>query len=258
MTPKSASLTTHLALDADRLLYVALGCSLFGHALILTAWLISSRRIALPHPRGPAKLTYEPESSRAKTRLSEALIPGRANVGGRSGSAYLPTAEAVAGSRGGALGSTLETASTIRIANSFGPSALSVALPQSGAWGEAIDLTNLGAVSQGDPILYTYFSAMREQIQRTANTQMWLPAVAAPGTVYIGFIVNRTGGIQSVEVVPDRSANSAVLQDAAQRIIKAASPFLPFPPSCQDAAKAIVVPIEFSVGTSSLGTATDF
>ena len=100
-------------------------------------------------------------------------------------------------------------------------------------------------------MLYSYLSAMREHIQRVANKQAWLSRQAeGAGTVYIGFVVNQTGAVESVGVVAGRSVGSRLLQDAALRIIQAASPFVPFPPSFGASSKTIVVPIEFSFGAS--------
>ncbi len=119
----------------------------------------------------------------------------------------------------------------------------------SGAWATAVDLTNLEEASHGNPVLLSYFGAIREQIQRMANARAWVPsAEASGGTVYVGFTLGRTGAMQSMSVVPERSSASAPLHDVALRIIKAAAPFPPFPPSFQESSKAIIVPLEFSVG----------
>lgn len=115
-------------------------------------------------------------------------------------------------------------------------------------WASAVDLTNLATAAQGDALLYTFYSAIREQIQRIANGRAWLPEGAAlSGTVYVGFIIDRTGTIQSTAVIANRSANSTVLQRAALDIVQASAPLPAFPPSFKESSKAIVVPIEFAL-----------
>ena len=114
-----------------------------------------------------------------------------------------------------------------------------------------VDLTNLVDAAQGNPVLLSYFSALREQIQRTANQRTWLTGQAAQGIVLISFVLSSNGEVLSASVVADRSVPSRALQDIAMRIVKASSPFVPFPPSLPDSAKTIVVPLEFLVGPSS-------
>ena len=124
------------------------------------------------------------------------------------------------------------------------------ALSESGVSRPAVvDLTNPVDAAGGNPMLLSYFSAIREQIQRTANQQVWAAGKTAQGLVYVSFILNRTGQVLSVEIVSDRSATSPVLHDIATRIIKAAGPFPQFPPSIPDAAKTVVVPLEFLLGS---------
>ena len=113
-----------------------------------------------------------------------------------------------------------------------------------------VDLTNLVDAAQGNPVLLSYFSAIREQIQRTANRNTWMTGNAGGGLIYVSFVLSATGQVQSASVLSDRSAPARPLQDVALRIIKASSPFPPFPPSIGDAAKTIVVPLEFLLGGS--------
>lgn len=124
------------------------------------------------------------------------------------------------------------------------------AAPESGVSRPAVvDLTNLVEAAQGNPMLLSYFGAIREQIQRTANREAWATGKMTQGLVYVSFVVNRTGHVRSVEILTDRSAMSQELRDIAMRIIKAASPFPQFPPSIPDAAKTVVVPLEFLLGS---------
>ncbi|MBI3320086.1 MAG: TonB family protein [Candidatus Omnitrophica bacterium] len=115
--------------------------------------------------------------------------------------------------------------------------------------GAVVDLTNLVDAAQGNPMLLSYFGAIREQIQRTANQQAWATGKIAQGLVYVSFVLNRTGQVRSVEVLSDRSATSQGLHDIATRIIRAAAPFPQFPPSIPDATKTVVVPLEFLLGS---------
>ena len=113
-----------------------------------------------------------------------------------------------------------------------------------------IDLTNLVDASRGDPVLLSYFSAIREQIQDAANRHAWLSGAAGEGLVYVSFVLASSGLIQGVAVVADRSAPSSLLREASLRIVKTAAPFPPFPPSITEPSKTIVVPLEFMLGGS--------
>jgi protein TonB len=112
-----------------------------------------------------------------------------------------------------------------------------------------VDLTNLVDAARGNPVLLSYFSAIREQIQQTANRQAWLTGTSTEGLVYVTFILSATGAIREVQIVTNRSAASAALRDVAVQIVKTAAPFPPFPPSVTEATKTIVVPLEFLLGT---------
>ncbi len=132
-----------------------------------------------------------------------------------------------------------------------------------------VDLTNLVEAAQGDPVLLSYFSAIREQIQRIANRQTWLtgpsedlgiprPGSRAParderaeGLVYVSFVLAATGQVSSVSIAADRSTTSRFLQDIALKIIKNSSPFPSFPPSLKEPSRTIVVPLEFLLGSQT-------
>jgi protein TonB len=118
--------------------------------------------------------------------------------------------------------------------------------PQRGA---VIDLTNLVEASRGDPVLLSYFSAIREQIQQTANRQPWLTGEMTQGLVYVSFTLYASGSVERVVIVGERSVDSEMLRDAALRIVKAAAPFPPFPPSMTEGHKTVVVPLEFLLGS---------
>jgi hypothetical protein len=115
-----------------------------------------------------------------------------------------------------------------------------------GALLQAVDLSNLTEASQGDPVRYGYFSAMRERIQQTANKQIWrLNEAELNGVVYVEFVVANTGNVESASVEPNRSTQVESIQGIAVSIVSGSSPFLPFPPSFKESSKTIIVPIEF-------------
>ena len=235
----------------DRLFHAALVLSLLGHTAVLGAQLIVPGWKYHPRPLKPPKLVYEPDTPQEQSQWSREFSRVRAPLGEAPGPSAPPSADPLIGYEPEGLGSqALEAAMTVRVGTASGESTPFAGPEGDGAWASAVDLTNLATASQGDPILYTYFRALREQIQHTANAQAWVPAEAdASGVVYVGFVIGRTGAIQSAAILSERSADSPTLQGAALDIVKAAAPFLPFPPSFQEAAKAVVVPIEFSVGS---------
>ena len=114
-----------------------------------------------------------------------------------------------------------------------------------------VDLTNLVEAAQGDPVLLSYFSAIREQIQRIANRQTWLTGERDQGLVYVSFVLAATGQVSSVSIAADRSTTSRFLQDIALKIIKNSSPFPSFPPSLKEPSRTIVVPLEFLLGSQT-------
>lgn len=112
-----------------------------------------------------------------------------------------------------------------------------------------IDLSNLTEASGGDPILLTYFSTIREHIEHSARRREWVSGEAHEGMVYVTFVVAANGSLQKATIVADRSVESAALRGAALSILKDAAPFPPFPPSMPEASKAIVIPLEFLLGS---------
>jgi len=99
--------------------------------------------------------------------------------------------------------------------------------------------------AQGDPVLLSYFMAIRDQIQRTANRQTWPADGAGEGLVYVSFVLSQAGMIQSAGNVRGRSIASPALQEMAVKIVQHAGPFAPFPPSVPGGMKTIVIPLEF-------------
>lgn len=117
------------------------------------------------------------------------------------------------------------------------------------ARGAVVDLTNLVEAAAGNPVLLSYFTAIREQIQLTANDQTWMTGQGQNGMVFVSFVLTSKGHLQSATVVGDRSAPSQPLRNIALKIVTSAEPFPPFPPSMPDARKTIIVPLEFLPGS---------
>ena len=130
-----------------------------------------------------------------------------------------------------------------------GPGAgAAAASAREGRWAAAIDLSDVGQAARGNPVLLSYFSAIREQIQRVADEGGWAPQEAASGTVFIGLIINRSGGVRSADVVQERSARAPTLRQTALELVRASAPFPPLPPSylASSSSMTVLVPIEFS------------
>ncbi len=228
---------------------ITIGLSLLGHAAVLGCELIMPGWGSWTQALKPLKLVYEPEQSKESAQLAKSL--GRMKEGIREVAgpvAMMPsTGSGAEGyqpqSSGGDIAALI---SQITVGSVVGTSGSSLAHSGSG-WERAVDLTNLAEASQGNPVLFSYFGALREQIQDTANSQSWLPeGLSIPGTVYVGFVINKEGRLQSSGIVTERSADSNLLQNAALRIIKSSGSFLPLPPSFGDSSMAIIVPLEFA------------
>ena len=217
----------------DRLFTICFAVSLGIHLALLAAqlfpftWLTSSR---VPDP---VEVVYEYEIAQQELRrLKEQLT----RVAREHHAA--PTAST----------GTLDVRPQIRIPDRpllMSPNDLDHALP---APSSIVDLTNLADAARGNPVLLSYFSAIREQIQQTANRREWLMGEAEQGLIYIAFLLTSNGAVKGVDIVSDRSAPSPALRDIALRIVKTAAPFPPFPPSMPEPNKTVVVPLEFLFG----------
>mgnify|MGYP001576280835 CR=1 FL=1 len=108
-----------------------------------------------------------------------------------------------------------------------------------------IDLTDVAKAAGGDPILLSYFSVLREQIERTAHQDAWGRGAREGGLVHVAFLLTSRGAVDAVRVVPERSSASAALQAAAIRIVTSAAPFPPFPPTQDDTSVLVIVPLDF-------------
>ena len=111
-----------------------------------------------------------------------------------------------------------------------------------------VDLANLLETAGSNPVMLSYFSVIRDQIQHTANRRPWAAGAAAEGVIYVRFVLVSNGAIHGTGVVPDKSAGSSALRGVAMQIVQTAAPFPPFPPSLQDPSKDVVVPLEFLLG----------
>jgi len=108
-----------------------------------------------------------------------------------------------------------------------------------------VDLTNLVDAARGDPVLMSYFGAIRDDIERSADQRAWFSADVSEGMVFVSFIVVPDGAIRAIDVVGERSVASPRLRDIAMQIVKAAAPFPPFPPSLKEPEQAVLIPLEF-------------
>ena len=110
-----------------------------------------------------------------------------------------------------------------------------------------IDLNDLTRSVSGNPVLFQYFSVIREQIERSASGRSWVIEQGQQGIVCVAFVLTAEGALQNVHVVGDRSIPSDALWAVALRIVGAAAPFPPFPPSIKETSKTVVIPLEFVV-----------
>ncbi len=113
--------------------------------------------------------------------------------------------------------------------------------------GVAVDLADPVLAAAGDASRLDYFGAVQERIQQAAGRRGWLSGDRQGGVVYVSFVLTASGGISRPAVVRERSTASLELQELAVRIIKAAAPFPPFPPSIEVSRKVMFVPLEFMV-----------
>ena len=243
--------------QTDRLLAITISVSLAAHVLLVGLPLVFHWHGlfgALP----PLRLIYEKNAAREASQWAkEELERVHSRLADLHRLSPIPVPGAVADGHRleGVLQDTIGFGiSNVALRATIGDSSVENLSPKvfggSGAWSTAVDLTNLEEAAHGNPVLLSYFGAIREQIQRMANARSWVPnGEATGGTVYVGFTLGRTGAMQSLSVVPERSTASSTLHDVALRIIKAAAPFPPFPPSFQESSKAIIVPLEFSVSS---------
>ncbi len=217
---------------SDRVFLIAFGVSLAIHLVLLITRIVSFPWLAQMKHRLPLEVVYETAQAKpeveqfqaqlTRTKRDAAAAPAPSQIGDRM-SIRIPDRPFLAGDR-----------------------ALAESMPARGA---IVDLTDLVDASRGDPVLLSYFGAIREQIQSAANRQSWTLEDERGGLIYISFLLNDNGGIEGVVIVPERSVPSHSLQNASLGIVKSAAPFPPFPPSMKESSKTIVVPLEFTSGS---------
>ena len=215
---------------SDRALVISFGVSLGLHLVLLLGQMLPLAWLKLQRPRSPIEVVYEHHVAEEELRHLE--------------EEFSKTAQERTGSPAPAnLTEPLQIRIPDRPSLAADHSMPDISLGHS----PVIDLTNLVDAARGDPVLLSYFSAIREQIQHTANRRTWLVGEIGQGLIYVSFTLTSTGSVKGIDVVPERSADSATLQDVALRIVKSAAPFPPFPPSMTDPSKTIVVPLEFLI-----------
>lgn len=217
---------------SDRALVICFSVSLGVHLVLLLGQVLTLSWLKLQSPRPPIQVVYEYQVAEQELRqLQEQL------------------SKAARQREGSIAPANLTEPLQIRIPDRPSLAADHSLAEISPGPSPVIDLTSLVDAARGDPVLLSYFSAIREQIQLTANRRTWLVGEAGKGLIYVSFTLTSTGSVRSIDIVTERSEASATLQDVALRIVKSAAPFPPFPPSMTDPSKTIVVPLEFLTGS---------
>ncbi len=236
----------------DDLLAKMLIVSLLGHVLFLGTQSLLAARQGAPEIRRPLKLVQESQALRQTPREDTAIHD---LVQARLAQLPSPSPEAVAGGMAdGRRAGKLPPSGLINLGawgDLVGGRAMSAGAYQ-GLWEGAIDLTNITLAAQGNPVLLSYFGAIRAQIQQTANQGLWVAqSTRTGGVVYVGVVIAHTGAIQSLSVITDRSSSASDLQTAALDIVQSSGPFPPLPPSTAATSNVMVVtvPIEFVIGS---------
>ena len=215
-------------LNSDQVFTAAFGVSLAVHLLLLLGQLLRVSWLTMPRIRTPLEVIYDQEVVAQELRyLQERLSKAKTSTAA-SPAPPNPTNQ-----------------TQVRIPDRPALTADQTLAEIMPGHATIVDLTNLVDASQGNPVLLSYFSAIREQIQQAANSRTWLPEAGSEGLVYVSFELDSSGTIRGASIVSDRSAGATALQDAALRIVQHAAPFPPFPPSMPEASKTIVVPLEF-------------
>jgi len=229
--PSSSTVALHELKAHDRVFSIAFAVSIGVHLLFfIKPWRIGQRAPAAPTP---TQFIYEQAAPPHETRTIQERALRQQRDATRSTSSLTGSQQAQIRIPDRSLLSTNR--------------ALPDIIPQPSS---TIDLTDLTAASGGDPVLLTYFSAIRQQIQQVANRRPWTATgTQQEGLVYVAFVLTSAGAIEGIGIVSNRSIPSEQLQDISLRIVKAAAPFAPFPPSITEPSKRIIVPLEFLFGS---------
>jgi len=215
---------------SDRAFLVSFGISLGLHLLLLVGQLLSLDWFRVPLRRTAMDVIYDRAVEQEALRVLQERL---ANA----------TRDAIASPAPHALGAQVQIRIPDRPLLTVGQD-LSELMPDRAS---IVDLTNLVDAARGDPVLLSYFGAIREQIQRTANSQMWVSGEPGEGLIYVSFVLAPSGRLEGTSIVTERSRGEPALWDAALRILKTSAPFPPFPPSMAEPSKTIIVPLEFLV-----------
>lgn len=216
---------------SDRIFMWAFGLSLGAHLILLIGQALSLSWLPRPRNLKPLNVVYEQETAKEELRVLQEQL---ARIKRDTTSSPAPT---ISGTR-----------PQVRIPDRPSLTAGKTLVDIMPDHATVIDLTNLVDAARGDPVLLSYFSAIREQIQRTANRHVWGQQERDEGLVLVSFVLLAEGQVEAVQVAGDRSADSGLLREVAVRIVRAAAPFPPFPPSIGEPNKTIVVPLEFLLG----------
>lgn len=222
---------------SDRAFTIAFSLSLGLHLVLLAGQWLSLFWHAPVRSSRPIDVIYEAQAARREMeRLQEQLVRAKRNAMTSAGGANISSRR---------LGELTQ----IRIPDRpvlTQDQELDDILPGRAA---VVDLANLAEAAGGNPVLLSYFSVIRERIQQTASNRGWFSEEINEGLVYVSFVLTAEGAVRQTGIVSSRSAPSPLLRDVAVRIVQAAGPFPPFPPSITEPSKTIVVPLEFLLGT---------
>ena len=236
-----------------RVLTVALCVSVIGHSVALSGLAVGKpvgRPAVPPHKFQLSYAAQEAPDHRSRWVPTSGPQPSTRSIivpGPRVGGG--PTVVGNVGSDGreALIRESLEMAFSHEGGSAGGQAGQGSGAPGSTSAAGVVDLTDVAVAAQGDPVRLAYFTAIREQVQRTADQQDWRGGLAqASGLVYIQFILGRTGEIRSVQILQDMSDAPALLCNTAKELVTASNPFPPFPPSFAEANLTILLPIEFA------------
>ena len=216
---------------SDRIFTIAFGASLGVHLFLLVTQIIPWDWTRVIKQHGPIDVIYEYKIAQEELRQLQAQLAQAKRSSVASTSASEPGDRA-----------------QVRIPNRpmlTAEQSISDIMP---ARPSIVDLTNLAEAARGDPVLLSYFSAIREQIQQTANRRSWLTGEAAEGLVYVSFTLSSGGSVDDTAVAAKSTTAQAALREIALRIVRSSAPFPPFPPSIHESSKTIIVPLEFLLG----------
>ncbi len=217
---------------SDRAFIVSFSISVALHLLLLFGQLLPLNWLNAPTTRAPLDIVYEYHKAQQGLRHLQAQL-SRAAREGNGVPAPMGINERL----------MIQIPTRPLLADEHTPAGIASIRPS------VINLANLVDAARGDPVLLSYFSAVREQIQQAANRRAWLTAETQQGLIYVSFVLTSSGIVRGTEVLSDRSVPSQTLQEAALRIVNSAAPFPAFPPSMTEASKTVVVPLEFLLGS---------